>query len=123
MSLATRAGYNPAALIPAVHGIERSVENLTGENHKAELLRCHDNSGEETISLYYLFLTSGKVTYTVMSMGREHYRDILVPPGGRVRSEWFLELTGIMSSLVKNRGTLEAGALLKVARSERYVPK
>ena len=43
----------------------------------AELLRYDDNSGEETVSLYYLFVASGKVTYTVMSMGLEHYRDVL----------------------------------------------
>lgn len=43
----------------------------------AQLLRYDDTSGDETVSLYYLFVASDKVTFTVMSMGLEHYRDVL----------------------------------------------
>ncbi len=41
MRLAAAAGYNPLALADALNGIERTVEALTGEKHKASFFDSH----------------------------------------------------------------------------------
>ena len=41
MRLAARAGYNPRSLADALTGIERTVEALTGEKHKASFFDSH----------------------------------------------------------------------------------
>ena len=41
MRLAANAGYNPLALADALNGIERTVEALTGEKHKASFFDSH----------------------------------------------------------------------------------
>ncbi|MBE9538970.1 MAG: M48 family metalloprotease [Proteobacteria bacterium] len=43
----------------------------------AQLIRYDDNSGSETVSLYYLFVASPHSTFTVMAMGLERYRESL----------------------------------------------
>ena len=43
----------------------------------AQLVRYDDNSGSETVSMYYLFVDSPHVTFTLMAMGLERYRDDL----------------------------------------------
>lgn len=43
----------------------------------AQLVRYDDTSGEETASLYYLFVSIENTRFTVMSMGLERYREVL----------------------------------------------
>ncbi len=43
----------------------------------ASLVRYDDDSHDETISLYYLFVTSPRETFTLMAMGLESYREDL----------------------------------------------
>ena len=43
----------------------------------ATLVRYDDDSGSETVSLYYLFVTAPRETFTLMAMGLESYRDKL----------------------------------------------
>ena len=44
----------------------------------AQLVRYDDSSGSETVSMYYLFVDSPRMTFTLMAMGLERYRDDLV---------------------------------------------
>jgi predicted Zn-dependent protease len=43
----------------------------------AQLVRYDDNSGSETVSMYYLFVNSPRMSFTLMAMGLERYRDDL----------------------------------------------
>jgi len=43
----------------------------------AQLIRYDDNSGSESVSLYHLFVSSPRSTFTLMAMGLERYRDEL----------------------------------------------
>ncbi|MEH6582580.1 MAG: M48 family metalloprotease [Halioglobus sp.] len=58
-----------------IHPSER--RQLSIGEWPAELIRYDDQSGGETVSLFYLFVSVDGLSFTVMSMGYERYRETL----------------------------------------------
>jgi predicted Zn-dependent protease len=63
--------YKQAGLEPAVQ------RSFTVGQWPAQVLRYDDNSGEEAVNLYYLFVKAPHTTFKLMAMGLEHYREDL----------------------------------------------
>ncbi len=76
----TPEGY-AAALITRMRdrtGLEPAVNRAFSiGDWPAQVVRYDDNSGEEVISLYYVFLAAPTGSFTFMAMGYEHLRDSL----------------------------------------------
>ena len=51
----------------------------------AQLVRYDDNSSAETVSMYYLFVDSPRMTFTLMAMGLERFRDDLAGAASSLR--------------------------------------
>jgi predicted Zn-dependent protease len=59
-------------------GLEPSVQrSLMLGSWPAELIRYDEGSGEDEVSLYYLFVAAPRDTFTLMAMGRVGHRDAL----------------------------------------------